>query len=24
LPYVYVLRVLMDQVYALFDRRCRT
>jgi Transposase len=24
LPHVYVLRVLMDQVYALFDRRCRT
>jgi hypothetical protein len=24
LPHVYMLRVLMDQVYALFDRRCRT
>jgi hypothetical protein len=24
LPQVYVLRVLMEQVYALFDRRCRT
>jgi len=24
LPHVYVLRALMDQVYALFDRRCRT
>jgi Transposase len=24
LPHVYVLRVLMEQVYALFDRRCRT
>ncbi len=24
LPHVYLLRVLMDQVYALFDRRCRT
>jgi hypothetical protein len=24
LPHVYRLRVLMDQVYALFDRRCRT
>jgi hypothetical protein len=24
LPHVYGLRVLMDQVYALFDRRCRT
>jgi hypothetical protein len=24
LPHVYVLRVLMDQVYALFDRRCRS
>ena len=24
LPHVYVLRVLMDQVYALFVRRCRT
>ena len=24
LPQVYVLRVLMDQGYALFDRRCRT
>jgi hypothetical protein len=23
-PHVYVLRVLMEQVYALFDRRCRT
>src|SRR5262244_3452249 len=24
LPHVYRLRVLMDQIYALFDRRCRT
>jgi hypothetical protein len=24
LPHVYMLRVLMDQVYALFDRRCQT
>jgi hypothetical protein len=24
LPHIYVLRVLMEQVYALFDRRCRT
>jgi phage tail protein X len=24
LPHVYLLRVLMEQVYALFDRRCRT
>jgi hypothetical protein len=24
LPHVYMLRVLMEQVYALFDRRCRT
>src|SRR5213594_3624606 len=24
LPHVYVLRVFMEQVYALFDRRCRT
>jgi phage tail protein X len=24
LPHVYVLRVLMEQVYTLFDRRCRT
>ena len=24
LPHVYMLRGLMDQVYALFDRRCRT